>query len=93
MTDARKPITLTAKRLFCLQAFSDDRPRSTLDVAKKAISEGINKTRCRYEWADAPMRDLRNAGLLAYAEGRDSWGRRYHRLTKEGEAALAATRS
>lgn len=93
MTDTKKPLNLTSKRLYCLQAFEDGRPRSTLDVAKKAIAEGINQTACRYEWADAPMRELRRAGLLEYAVGRDSWGRRYHRLTAEGEAALAAARN
>lgn len=91
MSEAKTTLNLTTKRLFCLQAFANCDKLSTLDVAQKAIAAGINTTSIRFEWADAPMRELRNAGLLAYAEGRDSSGRRYHCLTEMGKASLSAT--
>lgn len=89
MSDRDDHVKLSPKMRFCLMAFSGGTELTTFDVARKAEQEGINRTSCRFEWADAPMRALRAAGLLEYAAGTDGLGRRFHRLTDRGRMAVA----
>lgn len=89
MTTQTEAVRLTAKMRFCLLCFEKAETQTTFEVAKRAIWDGVNRTTCKYEWADAPMRQLRKAGLLEYGDGR-RMDRRVHKLTEAGRKALRA---
>lgn len=78
---------LTAKQLYCLRCLAAGNA-STWTVCKQAERDGTNKVRCRYEWADAPFRELRGKGLIVKAGWADKMGRAVHSITDAGLAAL-----
>ena len=78
---------LTEKQNFCLRELACG-PTSTWWVCKLAIGEGVNKTICQYEWADAPFRQLRQKGFIKLTGRSDDMGRRIHEITDEGRKVL-----
>lgn len=63
MREAAKP-QLSAKQQYCLDSLVQHGPSSSWHICARALVDGTNKTRCRYEWADAPIRELRAKGLI-----------------------------
>lgn len=79
---------MTPKQLFCLEQLGKGE-RSTWRVSKKAMESGkFRQVVCRGEWADAPFRELRALGLIELTGGKCRMGRRIHRITHAGLAAL-----
>ena len=87
MTPAEIAAKLTEKRAFCLREIS--KTTSTWDICKAAQSAGMNAVRYPYEWADAPVRDLRNMGLAVKTGTKDRMSRALHAITPFGRAVLA----
>ena len=75
---------MTAKQRYCLDHLRRFGPASTWDVCKRGIADGTIKVRCRYEWADAPFRELREKGLIEKTGARDGMGRAIHQVTERG---------
>ena len=84
---------MTPKQKFCLE-FLSDRESSTWDVCVKAQNPNgpFREARCKYEWADAPFRELRNLGFIKKTGEVSRMNRAIHEITDEGRAALAKAR-
>lgn len=78
---------LTAKQVYCLRRLRAGESTGG-DIANMARDDGINRTRLRYEWADAPLRELRERGLVEYT-GQKEMAAHIYRITDAGRAAIA----
>ena len=79
---------LSKKEQFCLE-FLAGRSSASWDICVSARDAGLNKARCRYEWADAPLRSLRARGFAKRNGERDQFGRSVHEVTDKGLVFLA----
>jgi hypothetical protein len=74
---------LTPKQEFCLNQIKQG-PKSIWQICRLAETSGLfPKVTCRFEWADAPIRELRKLGLIEKTGEKDS-GRPVYRVTKLG---------
>jgi DNA-binding HxlR family transcriptional regulator len=74
---------LTPKQLFCLYQIKDG-PKSTWQICRLAeASKDFARVTCRFEWADAPIRELRKLGLIEKTGEKDN-ERPIYRITDLG---------
>jgi len=77
---------LTLKREFCLRKVAEGY-NTSIQVSRKAQELGLNRRRFWGEWADEPLRHLREDGLIAKT-GRRINGCAEHRITDRGLEVL-----
>jgi len=78
---------MTRKEKYCLFRLLEA-PQCSWDISEAAIRDGENTTQCRWEWADAPLRSLRAAGLARRTGAKSRGGRAIHEITDAGRVAL-----
>ena len=90
MTDREMPdrVRLSRKQEFCLRRLGEA-DRCSYSISRLAVEVGENRTICRDEWADAPLRELRQKGLIGLTGEWSAVDRRVHHITDRGRAALA----
>jgi len=77
---------LSAKREFCLRKVAGGYSTS-IQVSREAREAGLNRRRSWGEWADEPLRQLREDDLIAKT-GRTINRRAEHRITDRGLEVL-----
>jgi DNA-binding MarR family transcriptional regulator len=83
---------LTEKQIFCLE-FLAKQDGTSVAIAFAAVDAGLNRTAYGSpDWADAPMRGLREAGLVEHTGEKEN-AAKIHRITGEGRKALEAARA
>lgn len=79
---------LTAKQVYCLRYLGQNGPAIAFEIAEAAKHDGTTSLSWFAEWAHAPLRELRDRGLVEYT-GQKERATRIHRITDAGRAALA----
>lgn len=82
---------LTPKKIFCLSQLAE-KDCTAIAIAQAAKEAGLNKTVWgSIEWADAPMREMRKAGLVEHTGEKEN-AAHIHRITAPGREALQAAK-
>lgn len=81
------PVILDRASVFCLRRLSE-----TIwcgrSLSMSAVAEGLNKGSNRKSWADAPLRDLCEAGFAEMTGNTNGYASLEHRITPAGRLAL-----
>lgn len=77
---------MTDKQKFILNILKD-RDSESYSICMDARRAGLNTRSLASEWADGPLRQLRQAGLVEYT-GEFERFRKVHRITPAGRHAL-----
>ncbi|MSU92028.1 hypothetical protein GE300_20960 [Rhodobacteraceae bacterium 2CG4] len=94
MPSKNRKTALSVNQDFCLRRLAETNQCSWA-ICKAAISARLNSRReARMEWADAPLRALREKRLAEHVVGeRSGHGRRVHRITPLGRDVLVGATS
>jgi hypothetical protein len=76
---------LTPKEQYCLEYLKRHGPTPNVQICKAAHADGVNTSRQRFEWADAPLRSLRKKGLAYRSVEKADGGYSSHGLTDAGK--------
>ena len=77
------------KKEFCLHCLGGQ-DLCSWQISRIAKASGLNGGKWPSEWADKPLRGLRNMGFVELTGERSESGRRIHRITDAGSSALAS---
>lgn len=91
MTTHGSRVALARNSEFCLRLLSEG-DLCSKGVSDAAAARGLNRTNCRNEWADAPLRRLHAAGLACHSGAKSDFGRKEHQITPPGRAWLRNTK-